>query len=88
MRSEGLAAASEAEFTVVCLGLDRSIEGEQIEGLEDDCLDSGDKKNVYLPKVENSFTFALLGSKTEFISAILAIIAGIAIIIFIAKRKK
>ena len=45
-------------------------------------------KNVYLPKVENSFTFALLGSKTEFISAILAIIAGIAIIIFIAKRKK
>ena len=45
-------------------------------------------KNVYLPKVENSFTFALLGSKTEFISAILAIIAGIAIIIFIAKRRK
>ena len=31
-------------------------------------------KNVYLPKVENSFTFALLGSKTEFISAILAML--------------
>lgn len=52
MRSEGLAAASEADFTVVCLGLDRTVEGEQIEGLEDDCLDSGDKKNVYLPKAQ------------------------------------
>ncbi len=52
MRSEGLAAASEADFTLVCLGLDRTIEGEQIEGLEDDCLDSGDKKNVYLPKAQ------------------------------------
>lgn len=52
MRSEGLAAASEADFTLVCLGLDRTIEGEQMEGLEDDCLDSGDKKNVYLPKAQ------------------------------------
>ena len=52
MRSEGLAAASEADFTLVCLGMDRTIEGEQIEGLEGDCLDSGDKKNVYLPKVQ------------------------------------
>ncbi|MBR0536029.1 MAG: glycoside hydrolase family 3 C-terminal domain-containing protein [Clostridia bacterium] len=52
MRSEGLAAASEADFTLVCLGMDRTIEGEQIEGLEDDCLDSGDKKNVHLPKAQ------------------------------------
>ena len=52
MRSEGLAAASEADFTLVCLGMDRTIEGEQIEGLEGDCLDSGDKKNVHLPKAQ------------------------------------
>ncbi len=52
MRSEGLAAASEADFTLICLGMDRTIEGEQIEGLEDDCLDSGDKKNVHLPKAQ------------------------------------
>ena len=45
-------------------------------------------KNAYLPKAENDFIFTVLGSKAEFVSAALAIIAGIAIIILIAKRKK
>ena len=45
-------------------------------------------KNAYLPEAENDFVFTVLGSKTEFVSAALAIIAGIAIIILIAKRKK
>lgn len=45
-------------------------------------------KNQYLPKAKNDFVFAFLGSKTEFILASLAIIAGIAIILFIAKHKK
>lgn len=45
-------------------------------------------KNNYLPEAKNDFIFALLGSKSEFALAILAIIVGIAIIIFIAKRKK
>ena len=45
-------------------------------------------KNTYLPKAENDFVFALLGSKAEIVLTALAIITGIAIIIFIAKRKK
>lgn len=45
-------------------------------------------KNAYLPKAENDFIFAVLGSKAEIVLTSLAIIAGIAIIIFIAKRKK
>ena len=45
-------------------------------------------KNAYLPEAENDFVFTVLGSKAEFVSAALAIIAGIAIIILIAKRKK
>ena len=45
-------------------------------------------KNAYLPKAENDFVFAVLGSKAEIVLTSLAIIAGIAIIIFIAKRKK
>ncbi len=45
-------------------------------------------KNHYLPEAQNDFTFAFLGSREEFILTALAIAAGIAIIIFIAKRKK
>ena len=45
-------------------------------------------KNAYLPEAENDFVFTVLGSKAEIVSAALAIIAGIAIIILIAKRKK
>ena len=52
MHSEGLAAASEADFTLVCLGLDRTVEGEQIDGLESDYFDSGDKANLRLPKTQ------------------------------------
>ena len=44
--------------------------------------------NAYLPEAEYDFVFTVLGSKAEFVSAALAIIAGIAIIILIAKRKK
>ena len=45
-------------------------------------------KNAYLPKAENDFIFAVLGSEAEIVLTSLAIIAGIAIIILIAKRKK
>ncbi len=45
-------------------------------------------KYQYLPEAKNDFAFALLGSKAEIVLTSLAIIAGIAIIIFIAKRKK
>ena len=45
-------------------------------------------KKAYLPEEKNDFVFTVLGSKAEFVLTSLAIIAGIAIIILIAKRKK
>ena len=45
-------------------------------------------KKAYLPKAKNDFVFAFIGSKKEILFTSLAIITGIAIIIFIAKRKK
>ena len=52
LRTEGMAAASEADLTVLCLGLDRTIEGEEIAGLDDDFADGGDKKTVRLPQTQ------------------------------------
>lgn len=51
MRSEGLAAASEAELTVLCLGLDRYIEGEELK-LDDDYACGGDRKSLSLPETQ------------------------------------
>lgn len=50
--SEGLSTASEADLTVLCLGLDRNVEGEEIQGLDDDCFAGGDKRNMSLPKTQ------------------------------------
>ena len=49
--SDGVAAASHAELTVLCLGLDSSIEG------EDGCVSEeytigGDKRDLYLPETQ------------------------------------
>ncbi len=51
MRSEGLAAASEADVTILCLGLDRNIEGEEMP-LDDDYAYKGDRKIPTLPKTQ------------------------------------
>jgi len=49
--SEGLAAASEADMTILCLGLNRHFEGEDT-GHDDDYSDYGDKKTLNLPKTQ------------------------------------
>ena len=49
--SEGIAVASEADLTVLCLGLDRNIEGEEL-GLDDDFAYGGDRKSLSLPKTQ------------------------------------
>lgn len=51
LRSEGMAAASEADLTVLCLGLDRSVEGEET-GLDNDFTEGGDKKTLFLPETQ------------------------------------
>ena len=51
LHSEGLAAASEADMTVLCLGLDRNVEGEE-SGTHNDFTDGGDKRTLYLPETQ------------------------------------
>ncbi len=51
MLSDGAAAAAEADITVLALGLDCSIEGEDT-GFDNDYTACGDKKNIYLPKTQ------------------------------------
>lgn len=50
MYSDAAAAASEADITVLCLGLDCTVEGEEIQGASGDYLDHGDRKALFLPK--------------------------------------
>ncbi len=46
--SEGVAAAEEADVTVLCLGLDRSVEGEDL-GFGNEFTDRGDRRTTALP---------------------------------------
>ena len=48
LQSEGAAAAAEADLTVLCLGLDRNIEGEEL-GFSNDFTEHGDRKTMALP---------------------------------------
>ena len=50
-KSEGLAAASEADLTILCLGLDRTVEGEDT-GFANDYTDCGDRKSISLPQTQ------------------------------------
>ncbi len=47
--SEGIAAAEGADITVLALGLDRTLEGEDL-GFENDFTDCGDRKSTALPE--------------------------------------
>ncbi len=51
MLSDGLAAASAADVTVLALGLDCSVEGEDT-GFDDPYTAAGDKKTLYLPETQ------------------------------------
>ena len=48
LTSEGVAAAEEADLTILCLGLDRSVEGEEM-GFDNEFSDGGDRKTMHLP---------------------------------------
>ncbi len=58
LESEAVAAASYADVTVLCLGLNRHIEGEDT-GRGDDFSDHGDKKTLYLPKTQMKLADAI-----------------------------
>lgn len=50
--SDGLAAASTADITVLALGLDFSVEGEEMSDFSDDFFMKGDRRYVNLPKTQ------------------------------------
>ena len=58
MISDGVAAASEADITVLALGLDCSVEGEDT-GFDDDYTACGDKRSLYLPKTQQKLAEAV-----------------------------
>ncbi|MBQ2694596.1 MAG: glycoside hydrolase family 3 C-terminal domain-containing protein [Clostridia bacterium] len=58
MLSDGLAAASEADITILALGLDCSVEGEDT-GFDDDYTACGDKRTLYLPATQQKLADAV-----------------------------
>ena len=60
LTSEGVAAAREADLTVLCLGLDRGIEGEDL-GYDNDYTDFGDRKTLALPACQQQLAEAVCG---------------------------
>ncbi len=58
MISDGIATAAEADITILALGLDCSIEGEDT-GFDDDYTASGDKRTLYLPATQQKLAEAV-----------------------------
>ncbi len=58
MISDGVAAAAQSDITVLALGLDCSIEGEDT-GYDNDYTDYGDKKHVSLPATQQKLADAV-----------------------------
>lgn len=51
LSSEGAAAAEDADVTILCLGLDRTVEGEEL-GFDNDFTEGGDRRTMRLPKCQ------------------------------------
>ena len=58
MISDGVATAAEADITVLALGLDQSIEGEDT-GYDNDYTSCGDKRTLYLPATQQKLAEAV-----------------------------
>ncbi len=58
MISDGIATAAEADITILALGLDCSVEGEDT-GFEDDYTTCGDKRTLYLPATQQKLAEAV-----------------------------
>ncbi len=58
MISDGVAAAAEADITILALGLDRTVEGEDT-GFDDEYTASGDKRTLYLPDTQQKLAEAV-----------------------------
>ena len=57
--SEGMAAAEEADLTVLCLGFNRAFEGEE-NGIYNDYISGGDRKTMRLPETQTKLANYIL----------------------------
>ena len=69
--SDGVAAAAHADVTVLVLGLDKSIEGEET-GVSDDYTECGDRKRVGLPAVQRELAEAVCDACENVVVVIMA----------------
>ena len=69
--SDGVAAAAHADVTVLVLGLDKSVEGEET-GISDDYTECGDRKQVGLPTVQRELAEAVCDVCRDVIVVIMA----------------
>ena len=60
LTSEGAAAAESADLTVLVLGLDRGVEGEDL-GYSNDYTDGGDRRTLALPACQRALAEAVCG---------------------------
>ncbi len=58
MISDGVGTAAQADITILALGLDQSIEGEDT-GFDNDYTACGDKKTIYLPRTQQKLAEAV-----------------------------
>jgi len=71
MISEGIAYAKNADTTILCLGLDRQIEGEET-GMKNEFFDNGDKLQLRLPKAQMDLAEAICDVCENVIVVVLA----------------
>ena len=71
MRSEGAAYAKEADLTVLCLGLDCTIEGEE-NGTKNEFFDDGDKRTLRLPDTQRKMAEEICASCDNVIVLLMA----------------
>ena len=69
--SDGVAAAAHADVTVLVLGLDKSVEGEET-GISDDYTECGDRKQVGLPTVQRELAEAVCDVCRDVVVVIMA----------------
>lgn len=69
--SEAVAVASESDLTVLCLGLDRNIEGEELP-FDDDFACGGDRKSLSFPKTQIRLAEALCDVTDNLIVVVLS----------------
>lgn len=71
IRSDGMAIAADADLTILCLGLDSTIEGE--DGMvSGDYTVGGDKRNLYLPQTQQRLAEAVCDVSENVIVVLMA----------------